>query len=275
MRCHLWPWGFMQPHGHTLFRCNMIWIVALTLAAFFFLTRLGIAPYIPSTINGRNDWGINFASLITATPAAYGLTPADATIIQTASDNFDAAFQLAGTIGRVPVSPSTRTQVTVADMIAKMQAAIAIFRPYAQQIRINPGVTDMDKTALGLNLPNNTPSPVPVPTTWPVLSVVNGGYLGLTLRFADSMTPTQLGKKPQGVKQLELVQTIATTPSVDPAVALPAGNYTKIPILLSYDAGDRTKYATLWARWINANRQVGGTVVPAGPWSDPVSAVIM
>lgn len=243
--------------------------------AFFFLITLSIAPYIPSTINGRNDWGVNFAALITAAPATYGLTPADAAIIQTASDNFDAAFALAGTIGRVPVSPSTRTAVTVADMITKMQAFIAIARPYAQQIRINPGVTDMDKTALGLNLPNNSPSPVPVPVTNPVLSLVNAAPLQVTVRFADSMTPTQLGRKPQGVKQLELVRTIATSPAVDPDAALPAGNFTKIPIIQLYGSGDVTKYATYWARWINANRQVGGTVVPVGPWSPAISHVIM
>jgi hypothetical protein len=160
-------------------------------------------------------------------------------------------------------------------MIAKMQAFLAIARPYATQIRLNPGVTDADKIALGLNLPNNTPSPVPPPTTFPVLAFVSATPLAHTLRFADSMTPTQLGRKPQGVKQIQLFRTIATTPQSDPTVALLYGDFTKIPLTVGFSSGDAGKYATYFARWTNANRQVGGSIVPVGPWSAALSAIIM
>ena len=78
-----------------------------------------------------------------------------------------------------------------------------IVRPYAQQIRANRGISNADKTALGLNVPDGTPTPVPAPSTSPILAVIGATPGEHTIRFADSATPDKRGK-PFGAIGLQL-----------------------------------------------------------------------
>lgn len=223
--------------------------------------------YIPSTDSGLVDWGDNFATLITADPPRYGLDTTAALAIQSAQDTYAAAFALGGSIGRVPVNPTARSPVTVAAKDAAKVAARTLFRTYAAQIRLNPGVTNDDKIALGLNLPNNNPSPIPVPASWPVLSVLSGGPLSLTLKYHDSTIG--VGKaKAAGVLQMQLVATPSATPIASPDGQPIRFLVTKVPQLLVFDSGDGDKTAYMWGRWVTRRGLVG-------PWSDGITATIM
>lgn len=228
------------------------------------------APYIPAQNNAFLGWIDNFASLITADPARYGLDAVAAAAIQTAADNFDAAFALAGTTAPphpVPVNPAARTPVTVAAMAATKGASTATVRPYAQQIRINPGVTNDDKVALGLNLQNTSPSPVPAPVSYPLLSLLSGGPLTHTFSYKDSMTA--VGKrKPDGVVQMQLVGAAAVAAATDPDTLPPLPAQTKSPFMIVWSSGDGSKIASYAARWVTRKGLVG-------PWSPILTAVVM
>jgi hypothetical protein len=144
--------------------------------------------YLPQTDSGLLAFGVNFASLITAAPAQYGLVAGDATTINSAVNAYDAALTAA-------VDPSTRTPVTIA---AKNQARafmVETIRPYAMAIKANAAVSLPDKVSLGLNYPNNPPAPVPAPTTAPVLAVIGATFGVHTLRFADENSPASRGHK--------------------------------------------------------------------------------
>lgn len=223
--------------------------------------------YIPTTDGGLVDWGLNFSDLITATPAAYGLDAADALAIQTSFDTYDAAFALGGSINRVPVNPTARSPVTVAAKDAAKVAFRTLARTYASQIRLNPGVTNGDKIALGLNLPNNSPSPIPVPTSWPVLSILSGGPLSFTLKYSDSIIGT--GKaKAAGALQMQLVASPSDTPITSPDAQPIRFLVTRVPQLIVFDSGDGGKDCYLWGRWVTRRGLVG-------PWSDGIVATIM
>lgn len=223
--------------------------------------------YIPTTDSGLVDWGDNFASLITADPPLYGLDVMAAAAIQSAQDVYAAAFALGGSINRVPVNPTERSPVTVAAKDSAKVAARTLFRTYASQIRLNPGVTNEDKVALGLNLPNNSPSPIPSPTSWPVLSILSGGPLSFTLKYHDSVIG--VGKaKAAGVMQMQLVASPSATPIVSPDAQPIRFLVTKVPQLLVFDSGDGGKDCYLWGRWVTRRGLVG-------PWSDGIVATIM
>ena len=229
--------------------------------------RLVAVNYIPATDSGLNDWGDNFATLITADPPRYGLDSAAALAIQTAQDTYAAAFALGGSTNRVPVNPSTRSPVTVSAKDAAKVAARGLFRTYAAQIRLDPGVTNSDKIALGLNLPNNSPAPIPTPVSWPVLSVLSGGPLSLVLKYHDSIIGT--GKaKAAGALQCQLVATPSATAITSPDGQPIRALLTKVPTQVVFGSEDGGKVCYIWGRWVTRRGLVG-------PWSDGLTATIM
>lgn len=221
-------------------------------------------PYIPPREVDLVNWADNFATLITAAPATYGLAAGDATIIQGLVNAWDAAYA-AGT------DPGTRTPVTVAAKNTAKLAMLPVVRTYASQIRLNPGVANSDKLNLGLNLPNNSPSPIPTPSTQPVVIVMQAINLRHILKFRDeTASPTSRAKAPGSIG-LELWRGIGTTPIVDPALCTYIGTFVKVPFNSDFDAGDAGKIATYFGRWVTRAGSVGYNQALQGPWSNAVS----
>jgi hypothetical protein len=209
-------------------------------------------PYIPTKDADLLTWAQNFSTLITASPTTYGLIAGDATAIAAAVAPYETAYPIA-------VNPATRTSVTVGAKDTAKFAMLGVLRSYAQIIGANPAVDSADKLALGLNLHGTPPSPVPVPTTMPLLSVVSATPLLHTLRFADELTPDKRSK-PDGVSGMELYRTIAVSAASDPDAANYYALVTRQPFTISFDAGDAGKVCTYFARWINRKGE-------RGPWS--------
>jgi hypothetical protein len=233
------------------------------------------APYIPARDSTLDTWSANFSTLITATPSTYGLDATAALAIQNAFNTWHAAYLIGGSAGSppVPLNPSTFTRVTVAAKNAEKIAMTTILRTYASQIRLNPGVSNSDKTALGLNLPNNSPSPIGTPTTFPLLAIVSAGPGTHELRFADNTTPS-IRKKPFGAVGMQLFRGVATDPIDDVANCQYLATLTTQPYLSSFLIGDNGKVATYFARWVTRGRQAGGAVQLEGPWSAPVNMTV-
>jgi hypothetical protein len=223
------------------------------------------APYLPAADAAFDAWSANFSDLITLAPTTYGLITGDATAIAAVVDPWHTAY-LAAT------NPGTRTSVTIAAKDAARTAAEPVLRSYATTISRNPSVTNEDKTAVGVNLPNTARTPVPPPTTQPVLVLVSAVHNQQVLRYYDTSTPTTKAK-PQGAIGIELRQSIATTPGTDPDTAPTWGIATKSPVIIGTSSGDVGKIATYWARW--TTRSGPGGVSQAGPWSAPVSIAIV
>lgn len=233
---------------------------------------MSAAPYIPARDSTLDSWADNFSTLVTASPATYGLTAPDAVAIANAFATWHAAYLLGGSTGSppVPINPSTFTTVTVAAKNSAKFAMIVILRTYASQIRINPGVTNADKIALGLNLPNNTPSPIPVPLTFPLLSIVSAGPGTQIIRFADSATPASRAK-PFGAVGMQLFRGVGVAAITDVNLTDFYAQLTSQPFQASFLIGDAGKVATYFARWITRGRTVGEAAAQLGPWSAPVS----
>lgn len=234
------------------------------------------APYIPPTSNGLDSWSANFSTLITANPSRYGLAPLDATTIAAAVLAYHNAYLVGGTIagGKVPVNPSTRTPVTVAAMRSAQGALVPLLRAYASQIGKNPGVLNADKLALGLNLANNTPSPVPVPVSNPMLTLVQANHLTMQFSYKDSLSPSTKGKAPGAIymqlvgKAWNLLLPIPIIAPVNPDIQPTLATPTKSPFLLTLQPGDVGNTLTVWGRWVTRKGLVG-------PWSPSFSAVII
>lgn len=213
-------------------------------------------PYIPQQDEALRSWANNFAALITAAPATYGLTAPDAVTIQAVADAYDAALTIA-------VNPSTRTAPTVAAKDSARAALLDTCRPYAQNVRANLGVTNEDKLALGLNLIVTTRTPIPAPDSNPLLSVIGATQGVHTIRFADANTPDSRSK-PFGAIALQLFINVGVAPVTDPDTAVFYASVTRQPFGVQFTSGDNGKVATYFGRWITRTGLVG-------PWSPPVS----
>jgi hypothetical protein len=222
-------------------------------------------PYIPAQDGQFDIWFANFSTLLTASPTTYGLVAGDAVIVAAAQAAWNAAYLLA-------TNPVTRTPVTIADKDTQRTASEATVRPYATSISRNPAVTNMDKTAIGVNLPNTARTPVPPPTTQPTLSLVTAQHFTHTLAYKDTSTPTTKAKPP-GAIGMEVWRVVQVGPSTDPATATQIGVFTKSPNVVGYTSPDIGKTATYWGRWVT--RSGPGGQSQTGPFSAPLSVVII
>jgi hypothetical protein len=217
-----------------------------------------LPPYIPARNANLLAWATNFSALITANPATYGLMASDATTIAAQRTALNTAYGLI-------TSPSTKTAATVSAFNTAKVTALAVFRPYAQTISLNAGVSSANKTALGVNPRTSTPTPITAPTTAPVLTVQSASTAGLITRYRDATASPSVKSKPYGVVQIQIYGMASTTAVTDPTTLPLNTTTTKAPLQLSFP-GTAGKTIYIAARWITRKGLVG-------PWSSIVSYV--
>lgn len=215
--------------------------------------------YIPKQQALLTIWALNFSGLITAGPGTYGLVAGDAVTIAAQTAAYDAALTLA-------LDPSTRTPTTVADKDAARASMLGVIRPYAIQIRNNVGVTDENKIALGLTVIDRTPTPIPAPTTVPVISISMQTPLQMTLQSYDATTPTSKAK-PFGAIGMQIARKTSATAITDPTALPIVDTITKSPFTLDWDGAEQGLRAYMAARWITRTGLVG-------PWGAIIEAVV-
>lgn len=210
-------------------------------------------PYIPPRDADLLAWAVNFSTLLTASPATYGLVAADATAVAAAEASFAAAYAVA-------VSPSTRTPTSVAAKDAARVNMLATVRPYAQRISKNAGVSTSNKIALGVNPGTNTPTPIVAPTSNPVLTIAAALSLQHVVRYRDVLVAPSVKAKPAGVIAIQLYAVASATVVTDPTVIPFIQINTKSPLLISWPSLDVGKQAYYTARWVTRTGLVG-------PWA--------
>lgn len=223
-----------------------------------------MASYIPATDSAFLTWLNNFSSLLTASPATYGLSGADATIVAGVTTTYDSALALA-------TDPSTRTSVTVASKDAARASAEAIVRPYAVSISQNTAVSNGDKVAIGVTVRSNIPTPIPAPVTPPVISLIKANPLVQQLMIRPLGSSTKA--KPGGTIAIEVARTVGTVPATDPNQLAIVGQYGKTPLIQNFESADQGKTVTYAARY--RTRSGPGGQSQAGPWSNLVSFVVI
>ena len=207
------------------------------------------ADYIPAQELAMDAWSANFAALIAAAPATYGLMESDAAGISAVQSAFNAALLLA-------TNPATKTKATVADKDAKKAVMLTLLRHYAQTIKRNLGISNQTKAALGLTLDAPGKTPVPAPATAPVLRVAQIDHMRHTLRYCDESTPDRRGK-PAGAKSLQLFRYVGPNPPQSPEQAAFVGVITKQPVTVTQDSAAAGQNAYYFGRWATHTGLVG------------------
>lgn len=219
-----------------------------------------VAPYIPPKDSMFANWLANFSTLLSAAPATYGQTSTTASQVATAASAFASAYALV-------TSPSTKTAQTVSNKNTVKFTTLALVRPVAQNISLNPGVSSAAKTAIGVNPRTSTPSPVTPPTSNPVLVVQSAANLSLILRYRDSAASPSVKAKPYGVTSCRISALVSSTPVTDPTTLLFMAQGTKSPIVLTFPSSAGGKQVYLAAQWVTRS---GGV----SPWSPIIAFTV-
>lgn len=221
--------------------------------------------YIPTTDALLVPWADNFSALITASPGSYGLSAGDAATIAAVTASYDSAYALA-------IAGGTRGPSNIAAKDAAKANLIFIDRQFATIIQANPAVTDVQKTNLGITVRKTTRTPIPPPSTSPLLSFVAATPLQHTLTFADQLTPNAR-LKPFGALSMRLRVWVFTpvTPPPPPGPPSPPTlvlNFTKNPIAVNFTTDQIRQVAYYVANWVTRTNLVG-------PDSTPISQVVI
>jgi hypothetical protein len=198
--------------------------------------------YIPPREADFVAWITNFDALILATPVAYGLSAADATALDDMTQTYLTAYTLATAGG-------TRGPANIAAKDAARANVTARARQLATTIQSNPTISDEQKTALGITVRKTNKTPVPTPTSSPLLAFVAATPLQATLRYADQSTPASRAM-PFGAIALQLTVTVAAGSSQQV-------NVTKNPVAVNFSSGDTGKLATYIGKWVTRTGKVG------------------
>lgn len=210
---------------------------------------MATASYIPPKDADFLAWALNFSTLITATPTAFGLIAGQATTYATLYATFNTALAAAS-------NPATRTKVTVAAKNVARAALERNTRLLAGVVQGFPTITPSQLASLGLTVRSPARPPIPVPTTAPILSIVQNGPLTSAVRFADTATPASRAK-PFGATGLQLYVKYGTVAPVSVADCTLLGIFTKNPVVVNWPAAQAGMQAWIIARWITRKGLTG------------------
>jgi hypothetical protein len=211
------------------------------------------ATYFPAKLAAYKAFVDNFSALVTAAPATYGLVAGDAVSIAALVAALDAAYVTS-------TSNATRTPVTVNLTQVARNTLSATLRGYARIILANAGVSDANKTALGLTIRDVHPTKIPAPGTAPVLALTGATPGVLTNTFRDTGSSLKSRSKPAGVTALELHIFFGSVAPSSPDATPYFGLFTRSPFAVNVPVGDIGKDAFMYGRWLNGKGE-------PGPWS--------
>jgi len=216
--------------------------------------------YMPSKESEQVGWSQNFATLISATPTAFGLTAPQAT----AFDDVNGILQSAWTAA---TEPTTRTKITIADKDTALKNMKVMARNLVGIIQSTPTVTNGQKEALGITVRKTNPTPLPVPSTSPMIQVLNVNGYQVTLRLRDVERPDSKAR-PAGTTGACILSYVGPTAPTNVQDWKLEGNAFK-PSDVAVTFGDSVEAGSkVWftAFWFNARG--------SGPATTPVSTNI-
>ena len=216
--------------------------------------------YIPRPDGDFDAWQANFVTYASANAAALGLDP----VVDIPP------LTLGQAVWTTDYAANTAAQAAAQAARQAKEAARGSFegviRPLVGVLQASADVDDTERKALGITVPDTTPTPVGPPTTRPLVTVDTAQRLQHTIAFQDELTPTSRAK-PEGVRGAQIWVKIGDPPPTDPNELTYLATDTRTPYVTDFDGVDGNKVAHYMLRWESTRGDVG-------PWSETASATI-
>jgi hypothetical protein len=211
--------------------------------------------YLPTKQTDLAFWARSFSDQISADPASFGVSPADAAILSTRVAEFRNALAIA-------TRPATSTRPAVAVKDEARQRMTQTIRSIGRIVRANPDVTSGMLISLGLIGGAPRPRRHPVLPQQPILGITRFESRAVMLRLHDATTPTRRAK-PVDVAGALLFTHIAQ--DSDNASAAPppveqwrfCGIACRHQFRVEYSQADVGKRAWIKAAWFTRTGEIG------------------
>lgn len=215
--------------------------------------------WVPAKDTDLDAFNVNFSTKITAAPTTYGLVAGDATAFASLKTDFSTKLQTA-------TDPGTRTKVTVASKDTSRAAVVAALRSLARRVQAYSAITAALLSDLGLTVRDTVSTPIPAPSTKPLVNVAGTGSLAATIRLADETTPTSRAR-PFGASGCQVFYNYGSGSTSTPEEMHFEGVASKATFPISFPVAAAGLVATIRTRWMNRKGEVG-------PVSDPVTVTV-
>jgi hypothetical protein len=214
---------------------------------------------LPTSDSRLLQWSLNFKTLIGATPAAFGLTPALAASYAALHDAYTTALAAS--------DPTNRSRSTTATKNEARTTLRTNARLLMNMIAGTAGVTESQKVELGFAL-RGAASAIPAPTAPPSLQILLVTAWTVKLKLRDSQSSANRGKPP-GVSGASLFVWFGGNAEQDPPTDLSdwkfQGNTGRTLIDINFPStlppGSKVWIA---AFWFNGRKQGGPLTTPVG-----------
>jgi hypothetical protein len=203
------------------------------------------SDFIPSRESELVTFAENFASYITATTAAnYGLTADQATTFDRIKDEFIVAYNTSQ--NRATRSPSN---IILKDTAKK--TLVENIRQLARIINAFPGTTNVMRSNLGLTVRDAEPTPIPAPTTPPVIEIRS--VFGRTLNVKLGEFDSDRRGKPAGVQHAIVMKYVGNEAPTATEQWTFVGNMTRTTFDVVFDsdlpAGTKVWITACWQNY--------------------------
>ncbi|MEK6642907.1 MAG: hypothetical protein AABZ08_03295 [Planctomycetota bacterium] len=218
--------------------------------------------FFPRTDGDFIAWAERFNTFVQLNFLSIGLKLSDATAINSTLFRYRLAHL-------AHVQARAAAAAAVAEKAESRGEFERVMRAAVRRIQGFGPTTDSARAELGITLPDRTRTPIPAPTTRPLVKVDFSLRLTHRLSFADEGTP-QRRTKPNGVIGAEVWVKLAA-----PGEALPTGPgdlkflllATRSPAIVEYSGNEAGKTAHYMVRWLSRRGD-------PGPWSETASATV-
>lgn len=215
--------------------------------------------WIPDDEDSFDELVDQFTGAISANPTAYGLTAGDVAPLTSTSYDWKVALNNDLAIDAQKLA-STKTK-------ADAKAAVTeVMRSLGGTIQSKPTVTDANRELAGLPVHKTTRTPVPAPTTAPVLAVDASRRLEHIISWRDSASLNRKAR-PAGVMGLELYVKVGGPAPAGLEDCRSLGMITRSPDLEQFAPAQGGQTAYYIGRWVSTRGE-------PGPLSEIASATI-
>jgi hypothetical protein len=218
--------------------------------------------YIPKSKAGFQLWQANFVAKVVATPAAYGLIPADVLDVATFSTNWQTSLA-ALTVAQNASKGAAQTNDE------DMDTLLSEVRSLAKRIQARPTTTDAQREELDITVPDLTRTPlseqIVLVTPPPVIQAKCTGPKTVRIDWYPTQAPGESEALPQGIDGVNIWVAEGGVPSDESQWRFLAMD-TNSPYIHNA-ANDVTVTLAYKAQWFDRRKRLG-------PFGNPVVVAV-
>ncbi|MDR2563949.1 MAG: hypothetical protein LBC98_08420 [Prevotellaceae bacterium] len=214
--------------------------------------------YIPAGYSDLATWLKNMIAVSKLGLSRWQVSAGKLDPVEAASDEFSSANDAAESSSASKVDRQLRK-----DKATVVKKEVRKF--VNANLRYNENVTNEDRLALGLTVPDPHHTPIPPPATYPICKIDTSIIMRVTVLLYDGAKTTH--SKPHGVHGCEIRWALFDGVQSVPDGLAESKFTTKSSYTFKFDEADRGKRLCFRARWES-------TTGEPGPWSEMLNAVV-